>query len=66
LIVEKEAMAPRTAGGLACRMAHSGHICHKNYEFISAKGLAPTSAFGHGLNLQPRDLDPAVHGGHTL
>ena len=27
-IVEKEAMAPRTIGGLARGMAHSGHIYH--------------------------------------
>jgi hypothetical protein len=59
-------MAPHTAGGLAHRMAHGGHIRHKNYEFISAKGPTPTSAFGRGPNLHPRDLDPAVHGGHTL
>jgi hypothetical protein len=24
------------------------------------------STFSHGLDLCPRDLDPVVHGGHTL
>ena len=36
-------------------MANNGHIHHKNYELIS-----------RGLDLHPRNLDPAVHGGHTF
>jgi hypothetical protein len=59
-------MAPHTVGGLAHGMAHDGHIHHKNYEFISAKGLAPMSAFSRGPDLHPRDLNPVAHGGHTL
>jgi hypothetical protein len=59
-------MAPHTAGGLTHGMAHGGHIRHKNYEFIGAKGPSPMSAFRHGLALHPRDLDPAAHGRHTL
>ena len=47
-------------------MAHGGHIYHKNYEFIGAKGPAPMSTFSHGPDLHPRDLDPAVHDGHSL
>ena len=43
-IVEKEAMAPYTVGGLARRMAHDDHIYHENYEFIGIEGSAPTSA----------------------
>ena len=59
-------MAPRTADGLARGMAHGGHIRHKNYEFIGAKGPAPTSAFSRGPDLHSGDLDPTVHGGQTL
>jgi hypothetical protein len=59
-------MAPRTVGGLAHRMAHGGHIHHENYKFIGAEGSAPASAFSHGRDLRPRDLDPAFHGRHTL
>jgi hypothetical protein len=47
-------------------MAYGGHICHKNYEFKSTKGPAPASALSHGPDLHPRDLDSAIHGGHTL
>ena len=65
-IVEKEAMASRTVDGLACEMAHGCHICHENYEFISARGTTPTSAFSRALDLRFRDLDPAVYGGHAL
>jgi hypothetical protein len=54
-------MAPRTNGGLAHGMAHNGRICHKNYEFTSVKGPAPTSAFSHVLNLHSRDLDPTAY-----
>ena len=64
--VEKEAMAPRTVGGLARGMAHSGHIRHENYEFTSVGGPAPASAFIRVLDLSSRDLDPMVFGGHTL
>ena len=64
--VKKEAMAPRTAGGLAGRMAHGGHIRRENYEFIDVKGPTPASALGRGPNFHPSDLDPVVHGGHTL
>jgi hypothetical protein len=59
-------MAPCTVGGLARRMAHGGHIHHENYEFISTEGSAPTSAFSHGRDLRPGDLDPAFQGRHTL
>jgi hypothetical protein len=62
-IVEKEAMAPCTVGGLARKMAHDGHIFHENYEFIDAGGPAPTSTFSRSLNLRFGDLDPAVYGG---
>jgi hypothetical protein len=66
LIVEKEVMAPRTVGGLTRGMAHDGHICHENYEFISAGGPAPEFAFRRALDLHFGDLDPVVYGGHTL
>ena len=59
-------MAPRTVGGLARGMAHDGHIRHENHEFIGVEGLAPMSAFSHGLDLRSRDLDPVAYGGHTL
>jgi hypothetical protein len=62
-IVEKEAMAPRTVGGLARRMAHDSHICHENYEFISAGGPAPMSTFSRAPNVRFEDLDPAVYDG---
>ena len=65
-IVEKEAIAPRTAGGLAGGMALGGHIRRENYEFIGVKGPAPASALGRGPDFHPSDLDPVVHGGHTL
>ena len=38
----------------------------KNYEFIGVKGPVPASAFSRDPDLDPRDLDPTVHGGHTL
>ena len=59
-------MAYHIACGLTRGMAHGDHIRHKNYEFISAKGPAPTTAFSRGLDLHPRDLDPVVPRGHTL
>ena len=59
-------MASCTAGGLARGMAHGGHNHHDNYEFVNIKGLASASAFSCGLDLHPRDLDPVIHGGHTL
>ena len=59
-------MAPRTVSGLACRMAHNGHICHENHEFIGVEGPTPASIFGRGLNLRPGDLDPMAYSGHTL
>jgi hypothetical protein len=62
----KEVMAPRTASGVAHGMANSGHIHHKNYETIDAKGLAPASAYSRGSDLHPRNLDPAAHSGNTL
>ena len=64
--VEKEAMAPHTTGELDGGMAHRGHIRRKKYEFISVKGPAPASAYSHGSDLHPRNLDPTAHGGHTL
>ena len=64
-IVENEVMAPRTVGGLAHGMAHGSHICCENHEFIGVKGPAPSPAFSRGSDLHPRDLDTAVHGGHT-
>ena len=65
-IVEKEAMAPRTNGGLARGMAHGSHIRHENYEFIGIEGPAPTSIFSHSQVLHPGDLDPVAYEGHTL
>jgi hypothetical protein len=47
-------------------MAHSSCICRVNYKFIDIKGLAPVSAFSHGPDLHPGDLDLVVHDGHTL
>jgi hypothetical protein len=29
-------------------MAHGGHICHENHEFIGVEGPASASAFGLG------------------
>ena len=66
LVVGKEAMAPRTIGGFARRMAHSGHICHENLGSIGIEGLALMSALGHGLDIHPRNLDPMAYGRHTL
>jgi hypothetical protein len=65
-IIEQEAMAPRTVGGLADRMAHGGHIRRENYEFIGVKGPAPASAYSHSPNLCHGDLGPVARGGHTL
>ena len=62
----KEAMAPHIVGGLACGMAHGGHIRHENYEFIGIEGPAPVSASSCGPDLYTRDLDPVDYGGHTL
>ena len=59
-------MAPRTAGGLTRGMANDGHIHHKNYEPVGAKGPAPMSAYSRGSDLHPRNLDPVAHSGHTL
>ena len=59
-------MAPRTASGLARGMANGGHIHHKNYEPIGAKGPAPASAYSRGSDLHPGNLDPVAHDGHTL
>ena len=59
-------MAPYPASGLTGGMAHGGHSHRENYEFISVKGPALASTFCRGLDLHPGDLDPAVHGGHTL
>jgi hypothetical protein len=59
-------MAPRTIGGLTRKMAHNGHILHKNYEFIGCEGSVPASAFRRILDLYSGDLDPMVDGGRTL
>jgi len=64
--IEKEAMAPRSAGGLAGGMALSGHICRKNYEFTSIKGPAPVTARGYDPNLCHRDPGHVARSGHTL
>jgi hypothetical protein len=66
LIVEKEVMAPRIVSGLARGMAHDDHIYHENYEFISAGGPAPESAFRRAPDLHFGDLDHVVYGGRTL
>jgi hypothetical protein len=47
-------------------MAHSGHILHKNYEFISFEGSVSVSAFNCILDLCFEDLDPMVDDGRTL
>ena len=47
-------------------MAHGGHIRHKNYEFISIKGPAPTSAHGYDPNLCHGNLGHIARSGHTL
>ena len=65
LFVEKEAMAPRTAGELTGGMAHGGHIRRKNYEFISVKRPAPAFAYSHGLAFHHGNLDPMIYDGHT-
>ena len=65
-IVENEAMAPRTVGGLARRMAHGGHIHHENYEFIGVRGPAPASTYSHSPNLRHGDLGPVARSEHTL
>ena len=59
-------MAPCTIGGLAGQMAHDGHFQYENYEFTGIGGPAPTSAFGHILDLCFGDLDPAVCVEHAL
>ena len=47
-------------------MASIGHILLGNHAVNHTKGLGPTSAFRRGPDLHPRDLDYAIHGGHTL
>ena len=47
-------------------MACGGHIRHENYGFIGIEGPAPASAFGHGLDLHSRGLDPVAYGRHSL
>ena len=47
-------------------MAHCGHICHENHEFIDVEGPAPVSTFSHGLDLCSRDLDLMVYIRHTV
>ena len=64
-IIEKEAMAPRTAGGLAGGMARSGHVHRENYGFIGAKGPAPMSTFIYSPDFHLGNLGPMAHGGHT-
>ena len=59
-------MTPRTTGGLAGGMVHDGHICRKNYEFISIKGPTPATARGYDPNLYHRDLGHVARNGHTL
>ena len=59
-------MAPRTVGGLAGRMAHSGHICRENYEFTRIGGPALASAYSCGPNLHHGDQGPVARGEHTL
>ena len=66
LVVEQEAMAPSTIGGLAGGMAHGGHIHRENYEFIGVRGPAPASTYSHGPNLRHGDLGPMAHSEHTL
>jgi hypothetical protein len=61
----KEAMAPRTADGLASGMAHNSHFNCENYGFIGPNGLAPTSALSRSLDLHLGNLGPVAHGGHT-
>ena len=65
-IVEQEAMASRTMGGLTGGMAHGGHVYRESYEFTNVKELAPVSTYSHGPNLCPEDLGPVAHSGHTL
>jgi len=47
-------------------MAHGGHIRRKNYEFISIKGPAPTSAHGYDPNLCHKNPRHVARSGHTL
>ena len=65
-IVEQEAMAPRTVGGLAGGMAHGCHIRRENYEFTDVKEPAPASTYYHDPNLRHGYLSPVARGGHTL
>jgi hypothetical protein len=65
-IVEQEAMAPCTVGGLVSGMAHGGHICHENYKFTDIGGLAPVFAYSHGPNLHHEDIGPMARSGQTL
>jgi hypothetical protein len=66
LLVEKEAMAPRTFDGLAHETTSGGRICHGIPEFANVDGLAPTFAFSPGQVLHPRVLDSVVYGRHSL
>jgi hypothetical protein len=59
-------MSPCTVGGLASGTAHCGHIRHKNYEFISTKGPAPTSAHSYDPNLYHGDPRHIAHSELTL
>jgi hypothetical protein len=47
-------------------MASTGHILLGSHVVNHTKGSAPTSAFGYGLDLCPRGLNPVIHGEHTL
>ena len=66
LVVEKEAMAPRTVDGFVCGTAHGGRIHHGNPEFIDVEGSAPIFVFNHSQVLHPRELDPMAYDKHTL
>jgi hypothetical protein len=66
LLVEKEAMAPRTLIRLAHGMASDGRIRLGEPEFTNVDGLAPMFAFAPGQDLHTRVLDSMVYVGHTL
>ena len=59
-------MDPHTTSELASGMAHDSHICCKNFEFISIKGLAPAFARGYDPNLCHGDPKHVAHNEHTL
>ena len=59
-------MAPRTTGELAGGMAHSDHICCKNYKFMCIKGPAHAPTRCYDQSLYHGDLGRVARSGDPL